>query len=297
MLSLLSHGGPDLERSEVLTDWHLEPSIVLAITVAATLWMLGRRDQDGRRREIAFWLGLGAVAVALLGPVDAAAGALLSAHMVQHVLLVLLAAPLLAVAAPGPVWLRGTPLPVRQRLVAARRVVGLGPASIARLRDPVVRWALYVGVFWLWHASVLYDAAVEHDWVHAAEHVSFLTAAWLAWTPIVGPARGRLPVGLGILAVFTLGLQAGLLSALMTFSTSPWYAAHVERAPDWAPDPLVDQQAAGVVMWVPAGLIHAAVAVWLIVSWLGDTDRHTSRRPGDHTDRATDIAPPRSRVV
>lgn len=272
MLTVLSHAGAPLEPHDLLAAWHFDPLIVASLVVALILYLRGWRPGDGRRRASAFVTALLLIAIALLSPIEAASGVLVSAHMVQHLLLVSLAAPLLAVSAPGAALLRGAPASARRGMVSMRRGLRVDVGRLRTLRHPTARWLLFVGTFWLWHASALYAAAVEHPLLHVAEHVTFLGTAVLVWTVIVGHPATRLPPFLGVIAVFGLALQSVLLSALLTFAPSPWYDPYADPPPAWGLDPLADQQLAGVIMWVPSGLVHTAIGIALITRWLHAND-------------------------
>lgn len=273
MLRLLTHAGTGLEPHDMWTAWTFDPLVIAALVGAACAHHRGwRPGPDTPIRRAAFWGGIVAVAVALVSPIDAMSGVLVSAHMVQHVLLILVAAPLLAVSAPGGALLRGTPLVVRAVTRAARRAVGLDAERLRHLRSPIGRWLLYVVTLWLWHASVVYGLAVEHEALHALEHTTFLASAFLVWSAILGPVRVRVTRGLGLLGVFTLGLQGILLSVLLTFAREPYYAEHLAPPAAWGLDPLTDQQLAGVLMWIPAGFVHTGIALFLLVSWLREFD-------------------------
>lgn len=273
MLPVLAHAGPSLEPHDVWTAWTFDPTVVALLAAAALAYRRGwRAGPDSPSRRAAFWGGLVAIAVALVSPVDAMSGVLVSAHMVQHVLLILVAAPLLAASAPGAALLRGTPPVVRRGSRAARRSAGLDAERLARLRSPIARWLLYVVTLWIWHASVVYGLAVQHEPVHVLEHATFLTSAFLVWSAILGPVRVRVTRGLGLLGVFTLGLQGIFLSVLLTFAREPYYAEHLVAPSAWGIEPLADQQLAGVLMWIPAGFVHTGIALFLLVSWLREFD-------------------------
>ncbi len=275
--TILAHDGGPLLPHDALSEWNLDPLIVVPVAIAGWLYWRGwRPNSDGSRRAFAMLAALVVLVVALLSPIDAIGGFLLSAHMVQHVLLTAVAAPLIAWAAPGVAILRGTPVLVRRQVVTARRRAGLDVVVISRLRSPIARWLLLVAALWLWHSSVLYDLAVENDLAHGLEHVSFLGAAMLFWTVVVGPVRARLAPGAAILAVFTLTLQGIVLSMLMTFSRFVWYESYADAAPGWGLDPLADQQLAGVIMWVPTGFVHAGILLAVLLRWLRSIDERTA---------------------
>lgn len=284
MLIAPTHDGRPPAPHDALAAWTFSPSVVVPLAIVAALYWRGWRPADGASRAWAWWAGWTTLVVALVSPVDAVSGILLSAHMVQHVLLVVIAAPLLATAAPGAALVRGVPGRLRRPGNALARRAGVGHPVTRRLRGPVWRWLAFVLSFWLWHASVLYGAAVEHEWVHALEHATFFGTGLLLWSVVLGPRRVRLERGPGVLFVFLVGLQSVLLSALITFAQEPWYDEYVGAAPGWGLDALADQQLAGVIMWVPTGLVTAAIAIWLLVTWLRDIDgdRGDDRDDGGH---------------
>lgn len=287
MLSLLAHQGQPPAPHDVVGSWNLDPVLLLGLGTAAVLYERGYRRRDGSMRRWAFHGALVALVVALISPVEALSGALLSVHMVQHVLLLVVAAPLLAWSAPGAALSRGLPDVARGWPRSLRRTVSLDADRLRRSRSPIGRWVLYVAVVWAWHAAALYAAAVEHEPVHLLEHVSFLGVAFLLWSVLLGPARVRVEPGAGVLLIFTLGMQSTFLSVLLTFSTSAWYEPYLEAAPAWGVDALADQHLAGVVMWVPAGLLNTAIGLALFVSWLRRIEDRSTPDPESGPARAT----------
>lgn len=271
---ILGHQGGHVAPGELWSSWHIDPVVLLGLVLLGAAYARGwRASADGPRRRIRFVLALAALAVALLSPLDALSGTLVSAHMVQHVLLVVVAAPLLAWSAPGAALVRGLPAAGRRWNRRSRRGVGVGADALRHLRAPVPRLLLYIGLLWVWHSAALYGAAVDHDVVHALEHLSFVLPAWLVWTLVLGPDRVRLPGGSAVLLLFAMGLQTIFLSLLLTFAQEPWYAQYADGAALWGIDALQDQQLAGAIMWVPAGLVHTAIALAVFARWLRDIDR------------------------
>jgi putative membrane protein len=120
---------------------------------------------------------------------------------------------------------------------------------------------VFVLVFWGWHTARLYSCAVDVEWAHALEHASFVAAALLVWSSVLGPRRasGSADPVVRVLVVFLLGLQGVILSTLMTLSTQPWDQAYVDSL---GGDALADQRLAGVLMWIPLGALSAGVGVW-----------------------------------
>lgn len=181
--------------------------------------------------------GLAAV-LAVSPPVDAAAHRSLVAHMVQHLVLVTVAAPLLGF---------GLPLPFGRR-----RWLGWVAASVV----------VSTAALWAWHAPALFDAAAESVPLHVAEHLSFLGSAVLLWSVVAGPGR-RARAGLGVLAVFAATMPATLLGGAMTLAGRPWYAAYPS---------LADQRIAGALMWAAGSAPGLLAAALLFAWWLSTPD-------------------------
>jgi putative membrane protein len=305
---VLAHAGRPPAPHDLPAAWNLDPLVLLALLLAA--WAYRRGQAGGPRRAADAWRArcfagaLAALGVALLSPLDALSGALASAHMVQHVLLVLVAAPLLALSAPSSAILRGSPLAVRRAAGRWRRRLGLTHRNLRALRHPAVAWLLHVGVLWFWHAAVPYDAALDSHPIHVLEHASFLATAVLFWHVVIGArASARVSGGLGVLLVFAMAMQSVFLSVLLTFARTPWYAGYARTTATWGLGPLADQQLAGVIMWIPAGGIYLAAALALLVLWVraaeGEADGAdpAAHRRGSSPHRSRRQAPPPDAVV
>lgn len=286
MLTVLAHTGQPPAPHDVWSAWSLDPFLLAGFAVAVVLYVRGRSPRPtpaSHGRAWAFAGAMLALAVALLSPLDVMSSTLASAHMVQHVLLVLGAAPLLAVAAPTPALVRGLPTGVVR--VGARLLPRPIRRSTPWLRQPAVVWVLHVATLWFWHAAGPYDAALGSEVVHVAEHATFLLTGFLLWRVVVGPRRRDDARGATILVVFGLAVQSVLLSALLTFAEQPWYAGYTGTTSAWGLTPLDDQHLAGVIMWIPAGAIHVATALGLLVAWIRSTD--PSAGPSPSTTTAT----------
>jgi putative membrane protein len=275
MLNLLAHAGRPLAPHDLWSAWTFEPLVVVGL--AGAIWLyargLARSTVVDRLRVWCFAGAVLAIAVALVSPLDALSGSLASAHMVQHILLVLVAGPLLVLSAPAGALLRGTPRPVLRALGRWRARPRLA-APFRPLRDPVVAWVLHVGTLWFWHASVPYDAAVDDSFLHAVEHASFLFTSMLFWTSVAGVrARRAGNTGFAMLLVLGMAIQSVLLAALITFSSTPWYSVYEATTRVWGLTPLEDQQLAGVIMWVPGGVVYVAAGLAMLVAWLREAER------------------------
>lgn len=274
---VLAHAGQPPLPHDVWAAWNLDPLVLVGLAVTgwayqrglAGLWSsAGPGQMVAGRHAFAFAAGLATLAVAVVSPLDAFAEALFAAHMSQHLLLTLVVPPLLALGRPALVLAWALPPPTRRRTGRLQaRVHRFG----RRRWLPAVGLALFTVVLWAWHVPALYDLAAADRIVHDAEHVSLLGVGLALWLPVVRPRRT--PLWAGLVLVFGAGLQSGVLAALLTFSPRAWYDAHVATAPQWGLTPLADQQLAGMIMWVPGGLICLLAGALALVRWLGEDER------------------------
>ncbi len=257
----------------VLTSWTLEPFALIGIVVAATLYVIAVRRVDRAhpgnpvpRRRIAAWLaGLGVIAVALFAFVDVYATSLFSVHMVQHLLLAMVGAPLLLLGAPITLLLRVASPETRRRRILP--VLHSRPVRV--ISHPVVGWLVFAFVVWASHFSLLFDAALEDPAVHALEHALFIGAGLLFWWPIVGadPHPYRMSHGMRFgyaLLAMPLNSFLGLVLFVTPVVLYQHYAT-VQRI--WGPTPLEDQQLAGGLMWAAGDLIFLVPLLFLTLAW------------------------------
>jgi putative membrane protein len=270
--------------SDLAGSWTFEPALLATLAVAALVhWRgrarLGRRIAGPRekRRAVAFYTGLMVLAGALMSPLDALAHALFSGHMAQHLLLMVVAAPLLVYGRPTAALVAGLPAGGRDMV---RRSGLRGPNARSRLRGtahalarPVVVWIIGTLTLWAWHMPALYEAAFAHEPVHVLEHASFLGAALLFWSVVLSSgARRGVPRPIAIVLVFASGVQSSALGAVLLFASTPLYRVHAEGARVWDVSPLSDQQLAGALMWSPPALLYIVVMGWLLVRWFAEMD-------------------------
>ena len=266
-----AHAGRAPEPHDLWSSWTLAPVVFVGLALACWCYLRGVRAlwrAAGSGRGVPRWRvacfggGIFATALALLSPIDAMGTALFAAHMTQHMLLVVVAAPLLVLGDPGTATLWALPIAARRDVGAWWRAQRILPALWDVLRRPLVAFTLHVGALWLWHVPTLYDAALRYESVHVAEHATFFLTALLFWYPIAEPhRRRRFGVGVATLYLFAAGLQCTLLGALITFSSHPWYFAHFATTAPWGLTPLEDQQLAGLIMWIPAGLVYLVALI------------------------------------
>lgn len=284
LTAVTAHAGVPLQPHDLWSAWTVDPLVVAGLAAIAVAFARGHRTGQpprtgARARAWCVAAAIAAIAVALLSPLDAASASLASAHMLQHIVLILIAAPLVALGAPGGAIVRGAPAIVRWTLGRWRRPLRSIRTASRMPGAPVAAWLVHVGTLWFWHASVPYDAAVRNDAVHAVEHLTLTVTAiffWRAVLPPVGTSRVRNdPVG--ILLVFAMGLQSVFLSALLTFATKPWYGVYAETVEAWGLTRLEDQQIAGAIMWVPASLFYVGAGLALVVAWMRWSERSAVR--------------------
>jgi putative membrane protein len=266
--------------------WNPAPWTVAPLVLAA--WLYARGVRALRRRTgggtvvtggqvAAYTIALVALLVALVSPLDALSAALFSAHMVQHQLLILVAAPLLVLAAPLVPLLWALPPRWRRALGRAWRWRPWVAVAWRAATAPLIAVALHVGTVSAWHVPRAYEAALGSEVLHVAEHVTFFTTALLFWWSLIHAGRGGAGHAMAFIALFgaTLGLTA--LGALITLAPAAWYPAHAAGAAAWGLTALEDQQLAGLIMRV-GGLVYVGAAGALFVALLREAERRASRR-------------------
>ncbi len=284
---VLAHAGLPLAPHDVWAAWHFEPPLLLLLALTTLIYVWGtravwRRAAVGRgityRRALAFLGALLALVVALVSPLDAMTGVLFSAHMVQHLVLMLVAAPLLVLSDFPLALLWALPRSQARRLGQG---VNRAPA-VSRvwrlLTHPAAAWLLFTAALWGWHAPALYEAALRDETLHAVEHCVFLATAMLFWWVLLKRARpGHVHYGMAIPYLFTTVLQSGVLGALMTFASRPWYSTYAPFVAAWGLTPLQDQQLAGLIMWIPGGALFTLLTIGYFAAWLRALEQRSGR--------------------
>lgn len=277
-----AHPGQPPAPHDLSTAWNWEPLLLAGLAITAAFYARGvvflrRRSGSGGsasgRKVAAFALGMLAVFVALVSPLDALAGALFSAHMGQHILLMQVAAPLLVLGISPAILAWGAPRAWRRPLLSGGHSLAWVHTSWKALSHPLVAWALHTLALWIWHTPRLYEAALVDERLHVLEHLSFLGSGLLYWWTVFQPKGLDRELGVRLLSVFTMAMQSGLLGALLTFAPLPWYAGQSAGAAAWGLTALEDQQLAGVLMWAPGGLVYLISAVWMLGARLTAMER------------------------
>jgi putative membrane protein len=283
---VIGHGPVAAEPPSIgslLFGWSFEPTIVLPLVLAALAWIVAVRRVDAahpatpvpRRRTVAFLAGLAAIAIALQSGIERYDTSLFSIHMVQHILLTLVAAPLIALGAPVTLALRVSSGRVRRHWI----LPVLHSRLLRILAFPVVAWLLFAGVMWGTHFSPLFDLSLENRPIHDLEHLLYLGSALLFWWPAVGldPAPWRLPHPVRILYVFLQMPQNTFLAVIILNAGAPLYRHYATLVRPWGPSALADQQAAGGIMWLAGDLLFIAAIAAILAGWMRHEERDASR--------------------
>jgi len=290
--ALFAHGGGEANRPvdvhQLLAAWEFDPLVVLGLVASAALYVIGtlriwRTTHVGcgvGRFELCCFLGgWSALFLALVSPLHPWGRVLFSAHMGQHEILMLLAAPLLVLSRPMLPWLKALPSSWASALARTANRKVWRPIWKA-LTQPFAAWAIHAVALWLWHLPSLFNATIDNDWIHSFQHLSFLASAALFWWAILHGPRRALNYGPAVLFMFTTAMHSGLLGALLSCSNTPLYPVYASTTQAWGLTPLEDQQLGGLIMWVPAGLAYVFAALALFVGWLREADRRLLAREG-----------------
>ncbi len=261
-----------------LWSWPFEPAVIVGVELAGVMYIIGGTGRSTARwRTVCFWLGLAAILLALQTPIEMLARQLFWIHMVQHLLLTVVAAPLLALASPwNRLW---HALPRSWRRAVARplfRSASLEPVRLTyrRLSNPVVVWFAAAANLWLWHVPALYDLTLRNHLVHHLEHTLFLGLGLAFWAHVVDqyPFHSRLG-SLGRAAyLFAAMIQSWGLAAVLSFATGPFYTYALLPARPGGITALTDQQLGGGMMWVPGAITYSIAFVTMLFRWLAEED-------------------------
>ncbi|HWE60619.1 MAG TPA: cytochrome c oxidase assembly protein [Chloroflexota bacterium] len=251
----------------ILTAWSFDPQVVLALILLAGVYSAGLREIAQRERFqrlvgtgpiICFALGLLALVLALLSPLDTYDTRSFTVHMAQHLLLLVVAPPLLLLGKPVPVLLLGLPHPLARGIARLHHRTYWLRMVTRMTTAPLGAWLLLTGAVVLWHLPALYGATLTNQGIHLFEHVTFFITALLSWWVIIEPLPGpaRLHPGVRLLYSWATMMPMGILGILLTIARGVWYPHYVAQPRLWSLSPLDDQHLGGVLMWVPGGLIY-----------------------------------------
>jgi putative membrane protein len=252
--------------------WTLSPELLvplaLGLVVYVTGWLrLAKRASNPPAGATTFLSGWIVLTLALTSPLHEAGERSFTMHMIEHELIMLVATLLLAVGNSGAILAWGLPRPLRVALGGSWK----SPlqALWKRLTEPVTATAVQAVVMWAWHAPPLFDRALESAGWHMAQHFSFFASSLLFWRAMLHPRERGSGYGVSAACLFATSLIGGALGALMSLSSSPWYSQYAAMGMTGIGlDPIDDQRLAGLIMWIPGGLVHGAAALALAYKWL-----------------------------
>ena len=263
-------------------EWSFDPFVAIPLALSgglyatgvARLWARAGIGESVKRWQAAcFAAGWLSLLAALVTPLHELGEHLFTAHMIEHEVLMAVAAPLLALSRPIGAFLYALPRTWRHWL---SRSAGAGWISVpwGWLTRPLDATILHGAAIWIWHTPALFDATVTNETMHRLQHASFLVTALFFWWAIF--RRARRDYGLGAIHVAATMVHTSILGALIALSPGLLYVVQTKDAPAFGLTPLEDQQLGGLIMWVPAGTLYAAVALVLVGLWISAPNRRPS---------------------
>jgi cytochrome c oxidase assembly factor CtaG len=270
---LLAVGAPSFAHGsrDGPIGWTLNPELVIPLALALLIYLVGWVRLSKRAttpvRPTFFLSGWLVLALSLTSPLHEAGERSFTMHMIEHELIMLVATLLLASSGAGAVLAWGLPRPLRLSLAGSWR----SPLQRMwkRVTEPVTATAVQAATMWAWHAPLLFDRALDSFGWHIAQHACFFVSSLLFWWAMLHPRDRGSGYGLSAACLFATSLIGGALGALMSFSSSPWYVDYAAMGMTGVGlDPIDDQRLAGLIMWIPGGLVHGAAALVLAYKWL-----------------------------
>ena len=268
--------------------WNFEPHIIINLLWISGVYALGVKrvwSQCGWGKVVPAWrvacfaAGIAACVLALVSPIDILSAQLGSVHMVQHMILMNVAAPLLVLGTPVLVLLWSLGIERRRKWGKRLQWLNQWPSRYYVLWQPIILWAVYAFSLWIWHLPRFYQAALRNELVHDLQHLVFVASACLFWRVLFDPlSHCRLNRGAGVIYLFTTSLHATVLGVFMALSPAVWYPDYEPFTPAFSLTALQDQQIAGLIMWMPACALYAVAAAVIFGIWLRDSEQSNRQR-------------------
>jgi putative membrane protein len=288
LLLTLAHGGKPHSWHDLIRAWGTDPLVLAGMALSGWfygfgLWKLWRASSVGagvKRWEA--WCYAGgwlALFVALVSPLHPWGRVLFSAHMSQHEILMLIAAPLLVLGRPLIVYLKAIPPAWAHAVGRATNTRGWRFAWRS-VSNPLAAWVIHAVALWVWHVPALFDATTDNELVHTLQHASFLGSALLFWWALIQGRQSAAGYGAAVLFLFTTALHSGMLGVLITFANSLWYTSYQHTTESWGLSPLDDQRLGGLIMWIPAGVAYIVAGLALLAGWMRESDERLIKRQG-----------------
>ena len=263
--------------------WNLDPVLLLPLLLALLIYAVGwvrlAKRASAPPRPALFLSGWTVLTLSLVSPLHEAGEQSFTMHMVEHELIMLVATLLLAASGAGGTLAWGLSRPLRQALGGSWK----SPLTALwkRLTEPVTATLVQAVVMWAWHAPALFDRALDSSGWHIFQHSCFFLSSLLFWWAMLHPRSRSSGYGVSAACLFVTSLVGGALGALMSFSASPWYADYAAMGMTGIGlDPIDDQRLAGLIMWIPGGLVHGIAALAMFYKWLKASEAaHSSPAP------------------
>lgn len=286
----------------LFSAWEWRPIVILVIVALGALyirgWMRLRTKQSGLAtpaRLASYLGGLFALALSLLSPIDWLGGQLFFMHMIQHMLSIMIAAPLLWLASPFPIALWGLPRVVRLRMAGLFASRSLFRRGLAATTQAPAAWFIFIAIYLGWHEPAAYNLALRREWVHDLEHITFFAGAILFWWHVIGaaphihkrmPSWGRAAFSLSAIPP---NMVAGVVIA---FSNEVFYTYYETIPRIWGVSVLEDQRIGGAIMWIPGSMMFLIGAVLVLALGFDSKDEVTEQRPLAHPPEDSPMAAP-----
>ncbi|MFL6538490.1 MAG: cytochrome c oxidase assembly protein [Chthoniobacterales bacterium] len=277
-MHFLAHEVGPANFDELKYWWAFEPGTVIPLLLSALLYAIGairlrrvNKHAIGAVEISCFAAGWLTLVIALVSPLHPWGAVLFSAHMTQHELLMLVAAPLLVLGRPLVPFLWALPKSAARELGSWSRATWWQRIWRA-ITAPFVAWIIHAVVLWTWHIPALFEATRDSEFIHAVQHASFLFSALLFWWAVLHGRQRALGFGAAVLYMFTTALHSGLLGALLTFARTTWYPIYNDTTRTWGLTPVEDQQLGGLIMWIPAGVVYIIAGLALFAGWLREAE-------------------------
>ncbi len=282
-------------------EWRLEIIFILGLlaTIYTAGWFNVRRRRHGHSRLAnywrlsAYWIGMLALATSIMSPIDVLGGQLFFMHMIQHLVTMMIAAPLIWLGNPFPIGLWG--LPRGPRLATANLFMADSwfRRTLVFLTKPGVIWLLYLTIYLGWHEPALYNLALRRDWVHDLQHITFFVGAMLYWWHVIGAGpvlHAHFPVWARIVYLVAMVPPNMIAGIIIATSTESLYAYYETVPRIWGFTVLQDQMLAGAIMWIPGSMMLLLAALILTAVLISNDDSTPTRQPAWDNDEAL-IAP------
>ena len=276
------HGGQHLERATdfqaFISQWNFSFFVLICLGLLLAIYFWGtrrllsrsNRKSAGKIKKWAFGGSLAALLVALISPVDVYSNDLFFVHMIQHLLLVMVAAPLIRISSPMAEYLWGLPESIRRPIGNMLAKKGLIRIFLHGVTTPLVAWFLFAIVMWVWHVPEIYDMALNSKQLHDFEHLTMFFVGIVFWWPVLGSPVlfQQLAFPFRFLYLFLALVQNVILAAILTYTDTAIYRFYADSPLHWGISSMADQQLGGVLMWLVGSMMFAGVTIVLIYMWL-----------------------------